>query len=88
MRLVGAGNTFIRGPFFVEGVLVGSVGAVIAVLVVGFGSSAFIPAVTQALKFLPIEVDNVGLILGLMVCGGVVIGAAASMLSIRRFLKV
>ncbi|MCL1919120.1 MAG: permease-like cell division protein FtsX [Peptococcaceae bacterium] len=88
MRLVGASNTFIRGPFFVEGVLVGSIGAVIAVLVVGFGSSAFIPSVTQALNFLPIEVNNVGLILGLMVGVGVFIGTAASMLSIRRFLKV
>src|SRR2546428_6466351 len=37
MKLVGATDWFVRWPFIVEGLIVGVVGAVVAVLIVGFG---------------------------------------------------
>ncbi|MCC7124205.1 MAG: FtsX-like permease family protein, partial [Acidobacteria bacterium] len=37
MRLVGAPLAFIRGPFVVEGLLLGGIGAVVAIVVLGIG---------------------------------------------------
>lgn len=92
MKLVGATNWFIRWPFVIEGALIGLIGAVIptailsAVYVYGFDiiSGFFEGTYFSLLTPTPFLYQLGGLILGI----GVVIGAAGSILSIRRFLKV
>jgi len=89
MRLVGASNAFIRGPFFIEGMLIGCIGAILAAIAVGWGYSWLAAYIVAEASFLPIVSDKLYLwqVLGIMVGSGVVIGALASIVSMGRFLK-
>jgi len=90
MRLVGASNWHIRGPFIVEGVIYGVLAAFVALLII-YPTLYFIsPKVTS---FLP-EVDllyffeiNIGQILVLLVGMGVALGVISSAIAIRRYLR-
>jgi cell division transport system permease protein len=90
MKLVGATDWFIRWPFLLEGVLYGLIGAVI---VAGIVSAAYRPIQAQFLalvQFLPVNLDPS---FPLKLCGlttvvGVMVGAAGSYISVRRFLDV
>lgn len=90
MKLVGATDWFIRWPFVLEGMLYGLAGALIAMLLV---DAAYHPMQAQFLslvQFLPVNADpSFPLKLsGLTAAVGVVVGAAGSYISVRRFLDV
>ncbi len=91
MRLVGASNWFIRGPFLVAGVLYGILAALIttAVLlpVVGAVSpkiSGFLLTGTNLFAYFK---QNFWIILGLELAVGIVLGALSSYIAVRRYLK-
>ena len=91
MKLVGATNTFIRWPFFVEGALIGFIGSVITVGVLFFSYNQLVSSVkadvTLALQLVPLS--EVGMELGGLLIGlGLLIGVWGSTMSIRKFLKV
>jgi cell division transport system permease protein len=91
MKLVGATNWFVRGPFMLEGVLCGVAGAVGAVILLILGKEIALPSLlhtgplnagsdVQALAF--------SLNALILVGTGLLLGAAGSGLTIRRFLQV
>lgn len=92
MRLVGATNGFIRWPFFLEGLWLGIIGAIVPVALISFvyyNMYEFLkPKLTvpflQLLPFDPFmwKISAVLLVLG--AC----IGVWGSMMSVRKFLKV
>ena len=93
MRLVGGTNWFIRWPFVIEGVLVGLIGAVLAViLLVAVKELAVDPFTSNRAEGLLTEDDGPGVSLlaisAVLVLAGAAIGAVGSGLSLRRFLKV
>src|SRR5437868_7221452 len=89
MKLVGATNWFVRGPFMLEGLICGLVGSVAAVVLLLIGKEVALPAIlghvqssgeAQALAF--------GLNALILVGAGLLLGAAGSGLTLRRFLRV
>ncbi|HHX74820.1 MAG TPA: ABC transporter permease [Firmicutes bacterium] len=90
MKWVGATEWFIRWPFVFEGILLGSVGALIPALILQY---LYAEAFTWArinLYFLPlVEPEAIlGELMKLLLLLGASIGMLGSILSIRRFLKV
>lgn len=90
MRLVGASNSFIRGPFLMEGILQALIGFLLSVGVLELLRRLVMPQVTEALQFLNFSVaPSVYLFVYLVLLGlAVVIGVLGSMLAMRRYLKV
>lgn len=91
MRLVGASNAYIRGPFIVAGVMSGLVASLIALAI-------FYPATWYAgnalatwlggFNLFTYYLSNFGLVFLILVGSGVLLGALASWLAVRRYLKV
>ncbi len=90
MRLVGASNGFIRGPFLMEGALQALVGAGLAVLSIHVLASQFLPQLSSLLSWLPIDYTSMQLwqVYLLLVGVGLVIGLFGSAWAMRRYLKV
>jgi cell division transport system permease protein len=89
MRLVGATNWFIRWPFILEGVILGAMGGVLAILLLLVGKIALIDPLAEdfALIAAPDTIDF--RVLGmLLLFASVGVAAAGSGLSLRRFLRV
>lgn len=92
MKILGATNWFIRWPFLLEGMVIGFIGALIAVLVVDTCYIALTDYITRELKFnmLGLQTDyQFMIILGVAMLGvGTLIGTIGSGISMRKFLKV
>jgi cell division transport system permease protein len=89
MKLVGATNWFVRGPFMLEGLLCGLVGSLLAVILLFLSKEVALPSIiprldsgpgVQAIAFWA----NALILLAL----GLLLGAAGSGLTLRRFLRV
>jgi cell division transport system permease protein len=89
MKLVGATDWFIRWPFVMEGMLVGALGGLLAVLVLGVFKVAVVDPLAQeyALIAAP-ETMSFPLLIALLLGAAVAVSAAGSGLSLRRFLRV
>lgn len=90
MRLVGATNGFIRGPFVTEGALQALVGAVFAIIVLSIVRVTVFPALENMVSFLPLSVDP-GVYSAtylVLIIAGVCIGMLGSAIAMRRYLKV
>lgn len=90
MRLVGASNSFIRGPFVMEGVLEAFIAALLAIAALVGGMQVLMPMLQDNLSFLAFNIPNEVLyatFAGLLVIG-IVIGLFGSAIAMRRYLKV
>ena len=91
MKLVGATNWFVRGPFMLEGVLCGLAGAIGAIVLLVLGREIALPSL---LHTGPLDAGNDVQALAftlnalILIGTGLVLGAAGSGFTIRRFLKV
>ncbi len=92
MRLVGAKNSYIRGPFFFEGAWVGLLGAIVPSIIIYFAYKTVYSSVNpqfevQGLSLYPID-TFLPMIIGGMFVVGIIIGALGSVISMRRYLKI
>ena len=91
MRLVGASNWFIRGPFFVQGVIVGVISALITFSLT-FAFCFLLNSKIQSLFFgvdiFRIFLENMGVLFLTQLGVGIGLGVISSMIAIRKYLKV
>ncbi len=91
MKYVGATNWFIRGPFLVEGIIIGLLSAAISVGVCGFAYYKIVELIGQDMfavlstPMVPVDflVEHLVWIFGAL---GISIGSCGSIISMRKFL--
>jgi cell division transport system permease protein len=89
MKLVGATNWFVRGPFMLEGLLCGLVGSALAVVLLVLGKEIAMPLIVHHLDSgSDVHAWPFALDAALLVGAGLLLGAAGSGLTLRRFLQV
>jgi cell division transport system permease protein len=91
MKLVGATNWFVRGPFMVEGLLCGLMGAFAAVVLLFLGKEIALPAILGHIDTTSSnDVRALGFTLTalILLAVGLVVGAVGSTFTLRRYLKV
>jgi cell division transport system permease protein len=89
MRLVGASNTFIRGPFILQGIMYGTIAGIIT-LVIFYPLTIWLGGVTESFFLLNIfhyYVQNFPSMFFTIVGAGIVLGAVSSIFAITRYLK-
>ncbi|HVS28388.1 MAG TPA: permease-like cell division protein FtsX [Solirubrobacteraceae bacterium] len=89
MKLVGATDWFIRWPFVIEGVICGALGGVAAVALLTLAKVALIDPLAKniALVAAPNTI-NFPLLIVLLLGASILVSAAGSGISLRRFLRV
>ncbi|MGA1050435.1 MAG: cell division protein FtsX [Minisyncoccia bacterium] len=92
MRLVGANDTQIKGPFFVEGILFGVFGTFISflilfivVLLISSSVKGFISGSQPLNEYV---LNNAFLIISIQLVVGIILGVGSSLIAINRYLKV
>ena len=89
MKLVGATNWFVRGPFMLEGLLTGLAGAFGAVILLILGKEIALPRIMpHVIRASDLHAMSFELIALIVIGVGLLLGAAGSGLTIRRFLEV
>ena len=89
MRLVGASNSFIRGPFLMEGVLEALIGALLAIVVLVVGAHMLLPVMAESMTFLTFAIPTTVMLgmSGLLLLLGLLLGLFGSAIAMGRYLK-
>jgi cell division transport system permease protein len=90
MRLVGASNTFIRGPFMLQGIMYGVASGVLALLII-YPLVLWIGPETEAFfqfNLFDYFVSDFARIFGIIVGSGIALGMVSSMMAVARYLHV
>ncbi|HEY0948248.1 MAG TPA: permease-like cell division protein FtsX [Candidatus Paceibacterota bacterium] len=91
MRLVGASNAYIRGPFIVAGIISGLTAAVISLLFfypVTWYAGQSLSTWLGGFNLFDYYLSHFGMVFAILAGTGVLVGALASWLAVRRYLKV
>jgi cell division transport system permease protein len=89
MRLVGATRWFIRWPFMIEGVVVGFTGGLVAILILWLGKITIVDPLSESFSFVAAQ-NNISFpaLIAVLFAAAVLVSAAGSGVTLRRFLKV
>ncbi|MEK7187882.1 MAG: permease-like cell division protein FtsX [Patescibacteria group bacterium] len=89
MRAVGASNRFVRGPYVVEGIVVGFLSALLSIIIALPGLSSVAPYISQAVPEIDITryfFQNLPLLLFYQLAAGILVSAISSFIAVRRYL--
>lgn len=90
MRLVGASNSYIRGPFVVSGVMYGSVAGIVTLILlypVAFWLSSVTATFFSGWSPFSYYLSDFGNIFLVIIGSGALIGALSSFLAVRKYLR-
>jgi cell division transport system permease protein len=91
MRLVGATRWFIRWPFMIEGVVVGFVGGLLAILILWLGKVTVVDPLSDSFNFLAAQNNSTlgfPALVAILFAASILVSTIGSGVTLRRFLKV
>lgn len=87
MSLVGASDSFIRVPFFIEGVLQGLIGGLLALAILAGGRLILLSRIPPYFSFVVSSPISTPLLALILITTGIFMGVAGCLISTGRFLK-
>jgi cell division transport system permease protein len=90
MKLVGATEWFVRGPFVIEGVMTGLIAAALALALLVIAYEPAVDRFRADIAFIPLTYDP-AFVLSLardLLVGGALLGALGSYIGVRRYVKI
>jgi len=91
MRLVGATRWFIRWPFMIEGVVVGFVGGLLAILILWLGKITIVDPLSSSVSVLSAQSNSTlgfPALIAILFAASILVSTIGSGVTLRRFLKV
>jgi cell division transport system permease protein len=88
MRLVGATRWFIRWPFMIEGVVVGFIGGLGAILILWLGKVTIVDPLSDTALFSSLNSMSFPVLVAVLFSAAMVVSAVGSGVTLRRFLRV
>jgi cell division transport system permease protein len=91
MRLVGATRWFIRWPFMIEGVVVGFIGGLLAILILWLGKITVVDPLSTKVSVLSAQSTSTlafPALIAILFAASIIVSTIGSGITLRRFLKV
>ena len=90
MKLVGATEWFVRGPFVIEGVMTGLIAAAIALSLLVIAYPQVVSRFSTDISFIPLSYDPsfISSLARDLLVGGALLGALGSYIGVRRFVRL
>ena len=89
MKLVGATNWFVRAPFMLEGILCGLAGSVLAVILLLMAKELALPGIMGRIESPDdIQAWSFPVVALILIAVSLLVGAAGSGITLRRFLRI
>ncbi|HEY1421516.1 MAG TPA: permease-like cell division protein FtsX [Candidatus Dormibacteraeota bacterium] len=90
MKLVGATEWFVRGPFVLEGIMTGLIAAAIALALLVVAYEPTVDRFRTAVAFIPLSYDPtfISSLARDLLLGGALLGGVGSFIGVRRYVKV
>ena len=90
MKLVGATEWFVRGPFVIEGVMTGLIAAAIALSLLVLSYPPAVARFSADISFIPLSYDPsfISSLARDLLVGGALLGALGSYIGVRRFVRL
>ena len=91
MRLVGASNALIRGPYIVEGIIFGILAAIFSIIIAApatYFISPYLKVFIPELNLWSYFTSNIFILLAYQLLFGIALGIISSSIAIRKYLRV
>jgi cell division transport system permease protein len=90
MKLVGATEWFVRGPFVIEGIMTGLIAASIALSLLVIAYQPLVDRFHTDIVFIPLTYDPsfISSLARDLLVGGALLGALGSYIGVRRYVRI
>ncbi|MBZ9577584.1 ABC transporter permease [Patescibacteria group bacterium] len=91
MRLVGASNWFVRGPFLIQGAIVGFIATLITLIItfgICYGLDSKIRVIAPEISIFSLFLSNFWTLILIQLATGIGLGILSSLIAVRKYLRI